>query len=67
MPDHTLFPSILPNSDDEFVDDSYSRDELGRMKRQQLQRIASEHDSDDVNGKMSNEDIIQFLEGEERV
>jgi len=61
-----LFPSIIPSGED-FVDDSYSRAELERMDRQELQRIASEHDSEDVNGKMSNEDIIENLEGETRV
>jgi len=61
----TLFPSILPGVD--FVDDSYTVEELERMDRQELQRIASEHESDDVNGKMSNEDIIAFLTGETRL
>jgi hypothetical protein len=60
-----LFPSIIPG--EEFVDDSYTQDELERMERTELQRIASEHESNDVNGKMSNDEIISFMIGEERV
>jgi len=60
-----LFPSILPEQD--FVDDSYGLRELQRMDRNELQRIAAEHPSDDVNGKMGNDEIIEFMEGEERV
>lgn len=63
-PDHTIFPSLL---DGEFVDDSYSRAELERMERSELQQLASRHESGDVNGQMSNEDIIGFLEGEPRM
>jgi hypothetical protein len=64
VPDNTLFPSILP--DGEFVDDSYSRTELEQKERRELQKIAAEF-SGDVNGRMSNEDIIDALEGEPRV
>jgi len=60
-----LFPSIIPDAD--FVDDSYHKEELERMDRQELQRIAAEHESEEVNGKMSNEEIIEFFEGETRV
>lgn len=62
----TLFPSILP-SGEPFVDDKYQRRELERMERNELQQLAAKHPSSDVNGKMSNEDIIEFLEGEERL
>lgn len=62
----TLFPSILPNKEP-FVDDKYQRRELERMDRTELQQLAAKHPSDDVNGKQSNEDIIDGLEGEERV
>ena len=60
-----LFPSIIPG--EEFVDDSYTQEELERMERKELQQIASEHESNDVNGKMSNDEIISFMIGEERV
>lgn len=65
MAGHSLFPSILPGED--FVDDSYTKGELTRMSRQELQSLAAEHESDEVDGRMSNEDIIAFMEGEERL
>lgn len=60
-----LFPSILPGV--EFVDDSYSKQELERMEWSDLRQVASEHPNEDVNGKMDRESIIAVLEGEERV
>jgi hypothetical protein len=66
VPDHTLFPSIIPSGED-FVDDSYTAEELNRMERPELQRIASECEKDAVNGQMSNEDIREFMQGETRV
>ena len=60
-----IFPSITPDND--FVDDSYSRQELARMDYSDLQSIAAEVDSDDVHGRMSQEDLINGLEGVERV
>jgi hypothetical protein len=65
MADYEIFPSIIP--EEEFVDDSYTKEELDRMDRNELQQIASKHESDDVNGKMSNEEIKDFMEGQKRV
>lgn len=62
-----IFPSILPDSDDEFVDDSYSRAELDRMDGNELQRLAARHPTDTVNGHSTKEDIRDALEGEPRV
>jgi hypothetical protein len=67
MPDHTLFPSILPDNDEPFVDDSYSRQELDRMERPELQSLAAKADIEGVNGQSSNEDIRDALEGHERL
>ena len=62
----TLFPSILPGV--EFVDDSYSAQELERMDyATELKPLAAEHPNDDVDGSASREEIIAALEGEERV
>ena len=61
----TVFPSIIPGKD--FVDDSYSRQELARMDYSDLQSIAAEVESDDVHGRMSQEDLINGLEGKQRV
>ena len=63
----TLFPSIIPDSDEEFVDDSYSRQELERMDWDDLRSVASEHPSDEVNGKSNREAIEDALAGEKRV
>lgn len=62
-----LFPSIIPDSDTEFVDDSYHRSELEDKDRTELQQLAAEHDADDVHGQMSNEDIIDGLVGKQRI
>ena len=61
----SVFPSILPDND--FVDDSYSRQELARMDYSDLQSIAAEVDSEDVHGRMSQDDLINGLEGKQRV
>lgn len=61
----TVFPSILPNQ--EFKDDSYISAELERMDRTELQKLAAKHESEEINGQSSNEDIREFLEGEERL
>ena len=64
----TLFPSILPNSDEPFVDNKYSRQELERMDyATELKPLAAEHESEAVNGSASREEIINALEGEKRV
>ena len=61
----SVFPSILPDND--FVDDSYSRQELARMDYSDLQSIAAEVDSDDVHGRMGKDELIHKLEGRTRV
>lgn len=60
-----LFPSIIPG--DDFVDDSYSREELERKEWQELRGLAKEHPSDEINGHSEREEIEDFLTGEERL
>ena len=67
MANHTLFPSILPDSDEPFVDAKYSRGELEKKDYQELREIAAEHPSDEVNGRMGKGELIDGLEGKERV
>ena len=66
MMTNTLFPSIVPDGD-EFVDDSYSRQELERKEYPELKSLAADHPSDEVHGKMSAEDIVDGLEGKTRL
>jgi hypothetical protein len=66
-PEHTLFPSIIPDSNDDFVDDSYGADELDRKEYQELKSIAAEHPCDDVHGRMGKDELREKLEGLERV
>lgn len=62
-----LFPSILPDGED-FVDDSYSRAELERLDYStELKPLAADHPTDDVDGSASAAEIIEALEGKERV
>lgn len=63
----SIFPSLIPDSDDEFVDDSYTRAELDRMDGRELQSLAAEHPTDEVNGKSKKEEIRDALEGKKRV
>lgn len=67
MPDYTLFPSILPEEDQPFIDNQYTREELERKDRPALQQLAAAHESEEINGKASSEEIITFLTGEERL
>jgi hypothetical protein len=60
-----LFPSILP--DTPFVDDTYQKRELERKDYDELQSIAAEHPSEEVNGRMKQKELIDGLEGLERV
>ena len=62
-----IFPSIIPDSDDEFVDDSYDRRELERKDYPELKSLAANHPTDEVHGKMSKEDIVDGLEGKTRL
>jgi hypothetical protein len=61
-----VFPSILP-SDEEFVDDAYSRAELERMDWDTIRSIAVEYDTDEINGRSDREEIEDWLEGKERI
>lgn len=62
-----VFPSLLPDSDEEFVDDSYSRAELERMDWSEIRGIAAEYESDEINGQSDRDDMEAFLEGRERL
>lgn len=63
----TLFRSILPDTDDEFVDDSYRRAELERKDWDELRAIAAAVETDAVNGQSEREEIEETLVGHERV
>jgi hypothetical protein len=60
-----LFPSIIPG--EEFVDDSYTQEELEKMDWQEIRSIAAEVDSEEIDGQSDREDMEEFLEGVERV
>jgi len=60
-----LFPSILPGVD--FVDDSYTAEELSRMDWQEIRAIAAEVESDEIDGQSDREDMEDYLEGHERL
>ena len=62
----SLFPSILPGND-EFVDDAYTEGELDDMNGNELQSLAAEHPTDEVNGKSKADEIREALIGKERV
>lgn len=62
-----VFPSILPGSDEEFVDDAYNADELASMDGNELQSLAAEHPTDEVNGRSTADEIREVLKGKERV
>jgi len=61
-----LFPSILPTGE-EFVDDSYSKDELDRMSWSEIRSIAAEVESDEIDGQSDRSEMEAYLEGHERV
>ena len=63
----TLFPSIIPDSDDDFVDDTYGERELERMDYDELRSIAAEHPDDDVHGRMGKDELRETLVGKPRV
>jgi hypothetical protein len=62
----TLFPSILPDGED-FIDDSYSLEELQRMEWDEIRSIAAQVESNEIDGKSDRGEMEQFLEGHERV
>lgn len=59
--------SLIPDSDDDFIDDKYQSGELERMEYDELRSIAAEHPSEDVHGRMSKGDLRDALEGLKRV
>jgi len=59
--------SLIPGSDDEYVDDSYTASELADMDGRELQSLAADHPTDDVNGHSTADEIRDALEGKERV
>ena len=60
--------ALIPDDDGEtFVDDAYSAAELDAMDGNELQSLAAEHPSDDVNGHSTADEIRDALEGAERV
>lgn len=61
-----IFPSILPDNED-FVDDSYTEEELAKMDGNELQSLAAKVESEEINGRSKAEDIRDFLEGHERI
>lgn len=67
MADYSLFPSILPGSDEPYVDDKYTREELQRMDWQEIRSIAAEVESDEIDGQSDREKMEDFLVGHERV
>jgi len=62
-----IFPSLLPGSDEPFVDDEYSKAELQRMEWQELRSIAASVESDEISGKSDREEIEAFLVGHKRI
>lgn len=67
MSDYTLFPSIIPDGDDDFVDNSYTEEDLNRMDGNELQSLAAKHPSEEINGRTKAEEIKEFLVGKERL
>jgi hypothetical protein len=62
----TIFPSILPDGDN-FVDNTYTSDELARMDGRELQSLAADHPTDECDGRDSADKIRDTLEGKQRV
>ena len=66
MANYNIFPSITPDNEP-FVDDSYSRVELERMEWQEIRQIATEYDTDEINGRSDRDKMESWLEGRERL
>jgi len=62
-----LFPSIIPDADDGFQDDKYLRAELEKKAYDELSSIAAEHASEEVHGRMSQQELIENLVGLKRL
>ena len=63
----TWSPAIIPDSDEPFVDNKYSAKELGRMDWQEIRQIATEYDTDEINGRSDRQEMESWLEGKERL
>jgi len=63
----SVFPSIIPNDEGEFIDNTYTEAELERKDYHELKSIAAEHESEEVHGQMTQDDMIQGLTGLERL
>lgn len=59
--------SLIPDDEEEFVDDSYTAQELADMDGNELQSLAARHPTDEVNGHSTAEEIRDALEGKARV
>ena len=66
MANYNIFPSITPDNKP-FIDDSYSRAELERMEWQEIRQIATRYDTDEINGRSERAEMIEYLEGKERL
>lgn len=59
--------SLIPDSDDEFVDDKYGERELERMDWDEIRSIAAEYDTDEINGRSDREEMENWLAGKTRL
>ena len=66
MANYSIFPSITPDNEP-FVDDSYSKAELERMEWQEIRAIATEYDTDEINGRSDRQEMESWLEGKQRL
>ena len=64
---YSVFPSIIPDDEGDFVDNTYNKAELERKDYQELKSIAAEHESESVHGQMTQEDMIEGLTGLQRL
>lgn len=64
----SIFPSITPDNEEEpFVDNTYNESELENLDGRELQSLAADHPTDEVNGRSSADDIREALVGKERI
>lgn len=59
--------SLIPDSEEPFADDSYTEAELDRLNGNELQSLAAEHPTEEVNGKSKQEEIRKALVGKKRL
>jgi len=58
-----VFPGLI----EQWQDDEYRRRELEEKEHSELKSIAAEHPSEEVNGRMSTDELVDGLEGLERL